>query len=154
MSTYATLLTRTRVGTALPLAYQAVPKLYKSVTVAQLQVTGLIPGDLVRVWGAGQVELPAGLSRAMHCRYLKATVTADNSSTEGLLLDRPMGHNVTDLQHYGFLPASGSFVAGGAFIGAVQIMLVMYAAGLSGNPDDPRSLTVKYVELRADVHKP
>lgn len=151
---YTTLVTRSRIGTALPLAYQAEPKLYKSITVAQLIIPGLAAGDLVHVSGKGQVELPAGLSRAMHARYLKATKTTTNASTEGVLLDRPMGHNVTDLQHYSLLSADGSFVVTAEWAGTVTVMLVMYAAGLSANPDDPRSLSVKYVELRADVLKP
>ena len=148
--THSTLVTRRVAGLALPLQYQASPKLYKSVTVAQLVVPDLKPGDLVHVTGTGQVQLPAGLARAMQARYLKATKSTDNSSTEGLLLDRAMGHNVTEAQHYGILSAAGSFLANELFSGDVTVMLVMYAAGLSGNPDDIRSLAVKYVELRAD----
>jgi hypothetical protein len=155
--TYTTHVTRSVKGAALPLAYQASPKLYQSVTVAELALSGLQAGDLVHVSGTGQVQMPAGVPltfRAMHCRYLKATKTASNAYDEGLLLAKPMGVNFTEAQHYSLQSAAGSFLVTAAVAGSVRLMLVMYAAGLSGVPDDPRSLSVKYVELRADVLKP
>jgi hypothetical protein len=155
MTAYATYRTTGVVGKTLPLAYQLLPKWYNSVTVARLILTDLAVGDLVHAYGAGQAELLSyptlGPDRAMHCRFLKVTKTDNNSSLEGLVLDRPMGHNFTQAQHYSLLTAAGSFVVTAALAGTVQVMLVMYAAALSGIATDTRSLSVKYVELRADV---
>jgi hypothetical protein len=152
--TYSTRVTRFVVGSSLPLAYQVEPKLYQSVTVARLPLTDLAPGDLVHVTAAGQAATRDGITRAMHARYLKATKTADNASTEGLLLARPMGVNFDNLDHYSLLTAAGSFVVDPVWAGTVTLMFVMYAANLAQQPDDPRSLEVKYVELRADVFRP
>jgi hypothetical protein len=155
--TYATYRTNFVAGTKLPLAYQLSPKLYKSVTVARLVLTDLAVGDLVQAYGAGQAELPpvsTGPDRAMHARYLKATKTGSNVYTEGVLLDRPMGVDFTQAQKYSLLTAAGSFVVTEALAGSVTVMLVMYAANLSQQATDARSLGVKYVELRADVLRP
>jgi hypothetical protein len=117
-------------------------------------LTGLKPGDLVHVTAAGQAATQGDITRAMLARYLKATKTGSNDSLEGLLLARPMGINFDNLDHYGLLTATGSLVVTDAWAGSVQLMFVMYAANLAQKPDDPRSLQVKYVELRADVHRP
>lgn len=155
MSNYSTQVLRRQPGPPLPLAYQLEPKLYKSVTVAQLVVTGLEAGDFVRANGAAEVEILAdGPERAMCACYLKATKTTSNVHNEGLLLQRPMGVNILKSAHYGMFHVAGSFLVTDALAGAVNVMFVMYAANVSGNPSDARSLASKYVELRADVFKP
>ena len=50
----------------------------------------------------------------MHGRYLKATTTGSISPSEGILLARAMGTNVTADIHHSMLTASGALVAAAA----------------------------------------
>jgi hypothetical protein len=149
VTTYTTCATRAPLATKLPLAYRGTPGVdvtYTYVPVAKLVIDDLQPGDLVQVDAAGEASTVDGIRKAMHGRYLKATTTGSICPSEGILLARAMGTNVTADIHHSMLTASGALVAAAA--GPVELIFVMYAASLSG-PKNRASLLVDYVELRA-----
>ena len=149
VTTYSTSATRAPLATRLPLAYRGTPGIdvsYTYVPVAKLVIDDLQPGALFQADAAGEASTVDGVRKAMHARYLKATTTGSIHPSEGILLARAMGTNITADTHHSVLTASGSFVA--ATPGPVQLIFVMYAASLSG-PKNHRSLLVDYVELRA-----
>lgn len=141
---------RTKLAAFLPLRYTPVPKTFKVVRAAELLVNDLEPGDFVHAWAAGECSTQSGITVAMVGRYLKGTKTGSSSSTEGLNLSAAMTTNVSALEHHCTVCAAGSFVADADWSGTVKLIFVMYAASL-GAADDPRSLILNYVELRADV---
>lgn len=149
ITTYTTSVTRAPLATRLPLAYRGTPGVdvsYTFVPVAKLVIDDLQPGDLVQADAAGEASTVDGVRKAMHARYLKATATGSIYPSEGILLARAMGTNITADTHHSVLTASGAFVV--ATPGPVQLIFVMYAASLSG-PKNRCSLLVDYVELRA-----
>jgi hypothetical protein len=149
--TATTQFTRSVVTAKVPLAYQlGPPKLYQSVIAARLPLVDLVVGEVVLAFGRVEVELPQGPddpARAMLCSFLKLTWTGSTSHTEGVRLVDPMGTNPLKSQHYGLQEPTGAVAITATWTGAASVLLVVYAAGLSG-PDDPRSLTVKYANLR------